>query len=178
MSRFRGHFNEGGNMNGCVSERALPPSVYDVPGPMSSSSASSLTTVLLGNGNVYHHPPHGAGRWSKTATILLRSSRWADHRTVKTFGDGRTSKGTVVVGMIGCLLVLVGWVRYHYCHILPDRGNYYEKQNLVDSILEKYQVSSDTIWWKDDTERLSKVYESRTNFSWCIPETTPTHDWR
>ena len=51
-------------------------------------------------------------------------------------------------------------------------------RNLADEILARYNVHQETIWWKNHTERLSRVYEFRENFSWCIPEKTATHDWR
>jgi hypothetical protein len=52
------------------------------------------------------------------------------------------------------------------------------RHNLADQLLEKYKVAPDAIWWKHQTERLSRIYKPRSNYSWCIPETTTTHDWQ
>lgn len=45
-------------------------------------------------------------------------------------------------------------------------------------VIGKYNIQPETIWWENQTEKLSRVYESKDNFSWCLPETSPTHDWR
>jgi hypothetical protein len=46
------------------------------------------------------------------------------------------------------------------------------------SFAAKYNLSESSIWWTNYTYNLSRLYQPRHNFSWCIPETKPTHAWR
>jgi hypothetical protein len=89
--------------------------------------------------------------------------RWT--RTLRI--DPKTSS---IRWIVGGLLLLSGWAFFCF-HDQKVQGG------LADQILDKYKVAPETIWWKHHTERLSRIYQPRFNFSWCIPETTVTHDW-
>jgi hypothetical protein len=64
--------------------------------------------------------------------------------------------------------------------LLKRRSNHHgpSGDSFPTSFLVKYKVSPQTVWWSNYAETLSRVYQPRPNSTWCIPETTPTHEWR
>ena len=108
----------------------------------------------------YHGRQHDSKSLPKARTAKL--PRLSKHR-------GKWTIISAILIMNGLILLLAA-VQYGM--------NKNAHRNLADEILSKYDVHETTIWWKNHTERLSRVYESRANFSWCTPEKTATHDWR